>query len=39
MIKTAQRTAGITPFIAMDILERVKALEAQGRHVIQLQLG
>jgi len=39
MEKTAQRTKSITPFIVMDILERAKALEAQGRHIIQLQIG
>ncbi|MDR1921621.1 MAG: pyridoxal phosphate-dependent aminotransferase [Candidatus Adiutrix sp.] len=37
--RTAERTRGITPFIAMEILERAKALEAQGRRIIQLQLG
>lgn len=39
MDRSAQRTRGITPFIVMDILERAKALEAQGRHIIQLQIG
>ncbi|MDL2260323.1 pyridoxal phosphate-dependent aminotransferase [Deltaproteobacteria bacterium OttesenSCG-928-K17] len=35
----AQRTEGITPFIVMEILERAKVLEAQGRDIIQLQIG
>ena len=38
-IISAERTSGITPFIVMEILERAKALEAQGRHIIQLQIG
>lgn len=39
MLTLARRTEGITPFIVMEILERAKQLEAQGRHVIQLQIG
>ncbi|GHV56677.1 aminotransferase [Deltaproteobacteria bacterium] len=35
----AARTTGITPFIVMDILERARALSAQGRRIIQLQIG
>lgn len=37
--RSAERTRDITPFIVMEILERAKALEAQGRHIIQLQIG
>ncbi len=33
------RTREITPFIVMEILERAKQLEAQGRDIIQLQIG
>ncbi len=39
MLQLATRTEGITPFIVMEILERAKQLEAEGRHVIQLQIG
>jgi len=35
----AERAKGVTPFIVMEILERAKALEAQGRNIIQLQIG
>ncbi len=37
--RAAERTREITPFIVMEILERAKALEAQGRRIIQLQIG
>ncbi len=37
--KLAERTRGITPFIVMDIMEKAKALEAQGRRIIQMQIG
>ncbi|MDR2946470.1 MAG: pyridoxal phosphate-dependent aminotransferase [Candidatus Adiutrix sp.] len=37
--KIAARAQGVTPFLVMEILERAKALEAQGRHIIQLQIG
>ncbi len=39
MFSTAERTKGITPFIVMEILERAKQLEAEGKRVIQLQIG
>ncbi|MCD8349810.1 MAG: pyridoxal phosphate-dependent aminotransferase [Planctomycetaceae bacterium] len=39
MLQLAKRTEGITPFIVMEILERAKQLEAEGKHVIQLQIG
>lgn len=35
----ASRTAGLTPFIVMDILERARELTDKGRRVIQLQIG
>lgn len=35
----AQRVDDITPFLAMEILERAKALEAEGREIIYLCLG
>ncbi|MCC8116204.1 MAG: pyridoxal phosphate-dependent aminotransferase [Planctomycetes bacterium] len=39
MFSTADRTKGITPFIVMEILEQAKQLEADGKRVIQLQIG
>lgn len=39
MFSTADRTKGITPFIVMEILERAKQLEAEGKRIIQLQIG
>ncbi|MCD8139218.1 MAG: pyridoxal phosphate-dependent aminotransferase [Planctomycetaceae bacterium] len=39
MLQLAKRTEGITPFIVMEILERAKQLEAEGKRVIQLQIG
>ena len=38
-IKLARRATEITPFLAMEIMERAKELEAQGREVIYLCLG
>jgi aspartate/methionine/tyrosine aminotransferase len=35
----AQRLAGIAPFHVMDILSRARAMEAQGRSVIHLEIG
>jgi aspartate/methionine/tyrosine aminotransferase len=35
----AVRLAGIEPFYVMDILARARALEAQGRSVIHLEIG
>jgi aspartate/methionine/tyrosine aminotransferase len=35
----AQRTTHVTPFLAMELMERAKELEAQGRDVIYLCLG
>jgi aspartate/methionine/tyrosine aminotransferase len=35
----AARLAGIEPFHVMDILARARALEAQGRSVIHLEIG
>ena len=37
--KIAERAKGVTPFIVMEILERAKQLQAQGRRVIELQIG
>jgi aspartate/methionine/tyrosine aminotransferase len=38
-IKLSQRVAEVTPFLAMEIMERAKALEQEGREVIYLCLG
>ncbi len=38
-IHLAQRVAEITPFLAMEIMERAKTLEAEGREIIYLCLG
>lgn len=35
----SQRVTDVTPFLAMEIMERAKALEAEGRDVIYLCLG
>lgn len=35
----AKRLAGIAPFHVMDILARARAMEAQGRSVIHLEIG
>ena len=37
--RIAERAKGVTPFIVMEVLERAKQLEAQGRRIIQLQIG
>lgn len=36
---SARRIEGIAPFHVMDILARAKALEAQGRDIIHLEIG
>jgi len=38
-IHLAQRVADVTPFLAMEIMERAKTLENQGREIIYLCLG
>jgi len=38
-LQLSQRAAHITPFLAMDIMERAKQLELSGRDVIYLCLG
>lgn len=39
MIPLADRLAGIEPFQVMDILARARALEAQGRSIIHMEIG
>jgi aspartate/methionine/tyrosine aminotransferase len=36
---TARRAADIEPFEVMDVLSRAHALEAQGRHVVHMEIG
>lgn len=38
-IPLSQRVTEVTPFLAMEIMERAKTLEAEGREVIYLCLG
>jgi len=35
----AQRTAGVTPFLVMEILERAKSMERRGEHIVHLEVG
>src|SRR5918998_6588527 len=37
--RTARRAEEIEPFEVMDVLSRAHALEAQGRHVIHMEIG
>lgn len=37
--KIAQRMSGVNPFRVMTVLERAKALESQGRHIVHLEVG
>ena len=39
IIHLARRVAEVTPFLAMEIMERAKQLEAEGRDIIYLCLG
>ncbi len=36
---TAQRAAGVAPFHVMDLLARARALEAQGRDIVHMEIG
>jgi aspartate/methionine/tyrosine aminotransferase len=38
-IHLSQRVTDVTPFLAMEIMERAKVLEAEGREIIYLCLG
>ncbi len=38
-IHLARRVTEVTPFLAMEIMERAKSLEAEGREIIYLCLG
>ena len=37
--RTARRAAEIEPFEVMDVLSRAHALEAEGRHVVHMEIG
>lgn len=37
--KLASRTQEISPFIVMDVLEKAQDMEAQGEHIIHLEIG
>lgn len=39
MTRFARRLAGIEPFHVMDILARARALEAQGRSIVHMEIG
>ncbi|MFP4214189.1 MAG: pyridoxal phosphate-dependent aminotransferase [Desulfohalobiaceae bacterium] len=38
-MQPASRACQLKPFMVMDVLERAKALEAQGRSIIHLEIG
>src|SRR5918992_5514725 len=38
-VTTARRAEEIEPFEVMDVLSRAHALEAQGRHVVHMEIG
>ena len=37
--RIAQRLAGVAPFHVMELLARARALEAQGRHIVHMEIG
>ena len=37
--RVSKRVSEITPFIVMDVLERAKAMEREGIHVVHLEVG
>lgn len=37
--RCSRRTEGITPFIVMDVLERAKEMEAEGKEIVHLEIG
>lgn len=38
-IEVSKRVSDITPFIVMEVLERAKAMEREGAHIIHLEVG
>jgi aspartate/methionine/tyrosine aminotransferase len=39
MSKGKDRACGVSPFLVMEVLEKAKKLEAQGRHIIHMEIG
>ncbi|MDR2443973.1 MAG: pyridoxal phosphate-dependent aminotransferase [Deltaproteobacteria bacterium] len=39
LVDLAQRALSVTPFMAMEVLEAAQKLEAQGRHIIHMEVG
>lgn len=39
MVQLADRLKGIAPFHVMDVLARARALEAQGRSIVHMEIG
>ena len=37
--RIAQRLTGVAPFHVMELLARARALEAQGRHIVHMEIG
>ncbi|HHM24039.1 MAG TPA: aminotransferase class I/II-fold pyridoxal phosphate-dependent enzyme, partial [Bacteroidetes bacterium] len=37
--KLPQRVEAVNPFLVMDVLDRAKALEREGREIIHLEIG
>ena len=38
-MQPSSRTQGISPFLVMDVLEAAKKLEADGAHIVHLEIG
>ena len=38
-VQLSRRARKVTPFLAMEVMERAKALEAKGRHIVYLCVG
>ncbi len=39
MIQPSKKSVDIPPFLVMEVLERAKAMEAEGAHVIHMEVG
>ena len=38
-MKIAARLKKMTPFFVMELLEQAKAMEAQGEHIVHMEVG
>lgn len=38
-MQTSQRSKKLTPFFVMELLEQAKAMEAQGEHIVHMEIG